>query len=155
MTHSSPFSVPLFALLFFVTIWCVLNLVVSRLSVWHKLAQRFTATSEPYGEVRKVGPWFLTVYFRGSWLKYGSTVRLRAAQDALYLSIAIAFRMGHPPLCIPWEEISFSETTQLLRRFVVLTVGKQEQVSMRIPRRAAEKLGLLERMNVQKTLAGS
>ena len=128
---------------------------MSRISGWHRLAQRFRATAEPYGEVRRVGPWFLTVYFRGSWIKYRSTVRLRAAHEALYLSMQFPFGIGHPPLCIPWEEISFSETSQLLMRFVVLTLGKQEQVAMRIHRRAAEKLGLLDRMKGQKTFVGS
>lgn len=155
MTHSSPFFVPVLALLFFVGFWCVVNLGVSRISGWHKLAKRFMATSEPYGEVRSIGPWFLTVYFRGSWLKYGSTVRLRAAHDALYLSILLPFRMGHPPLCIPWSEISFSEAKVLLLRYVVLTLGEQEQVPMRISMRAAGKLGLLDRMNLQKVPAGS
>ena len=155
MTHSSPFTVPLLVLLFFVTLWYVAQLVMSRISGWHRLAQRFTATAEPYGEVRRVGPWFLTVYFRGSWLKYRSTVRLRAAHDALYLSMQFPFGIGHPSLCIPWEEISFSETSQLLMHFVVLTLGKQEQVAMRVHRRAAEKLGLLDRMKAQKTFAGS
>lgn len=153
MTHSSPFYVPLFALLFFLAFWCVANLAVSRISGWHKLAQRFTASSEPYGEVRSVGPWLLTVYFRGSWLKYGSIVRLRAAHDALYLSVMLPFRIGHPALCIPWNEISFSETTQFFMRFIALTLGEQERVSMRIPSRAAEKLGLLDRMNAQKAPA--
>lgn len=155
MAHPSPFSVPLLALLCFVAFSCVANLVVSRISGWHTLAQRFTATSEPYGEFRSVGPWFLTVYFRGSWLKYGSIVRLRAAQDALYLSIRLPFRIGHPSLCIPWNEISFSETSQFFMRFVVLTLGEQERISMRISWKAAEKLDLLSRMNVQKASARS
>ncbi|QNI36694.1 hypothetical protein [Edaphobacter albus] len=155
MAHTSPFYVPLLALFCFVAFWCVANFGVSRISGWHTLAKRFTATSEPYGEFRSVGPWFLTVYFRGSWLKYGSIVRLRAAHDALYLSILLPFRIGHPPLCIPWNEISFSETTQFFMRFVVLTLGEQERVSMRISVKAAEKLDLLNRMNVQKAPAGS
>jgi hypothetical protein len=73
-------------------------------------------------------------------------IRLTAAEDALYLSVLLIFRIGHPPLRIPWKEITFSRTRRFWFRYVVLTLGEQERIPVRIPERMARKLGILERM---------
>jgi hypothetical protein len=81
------------------------------------------------------------------WSSYNQVIRMTAAEDALYLSVLLPFRIGHPPLCIPWKEIQFGRTKFLWPRYVVLTLGAQERVPMRISARMAGKLGLLERIS--------
>jgi hypothetical protein len=76
---------------------------------------------------------------------------MTAADDALYLSVLFPFRLGHPPLCIPWKEIKLSRTKRFFRTHVivtevVLTLGNQEKIPMRISERMAKKLGILERI---------
>jgi hypothetical protein len=71
---------------------------------------------------------------------------MTSAEDALYLSILFLFRIGHPPLCIPWKEIQMRRTKFLWFRFVILTLGEQERIPMRISERMARKLGILERL---------
>jgi hypothetical protein len=70
---------------------------------------------------------------------------MTAAEDALYLSVSFMFRIGHPPLCIPWSEITVSRTKRFWRSYVVLTLGNQEGIPFRISERIARKLGILER----------
>ena len=77
---------------------------------------------------------------------YGNIIRLTAAEDALYLSILFFFRVGHPPLRIPWNEIQFGRAKFLWLKFVVLTLGNEENIPMRISERMARKLGILERL---------
>jgi len=79
-------------------------------------------------------------------VNYSSVIRLIAADDALYLSVLFLFRVGHPPLCIPWKEIQFGRTKFFWWRYVVLILGEQERIPMRISERMARKLGILERM---------
>jgi hypothetical protein len=55
-------------------------------------------------------------------------------------------RIGHPPLRIPWNEIQFSRTKYFWRRYVVLTLGDEEKIPMRISQRMAAKLGILDRV---------
>ena len=55
------------------------------------------------------------------------------------------FRIGHPPLRIPWNEIQFGRTTRFLRTYIVLALGNEERIPMRIPQRMASKLGILDR----------
>ena len=71
---------------------------------------------------------------------------MTSAQDALYLSVLFLFRLCHPPLRIPWNEIRLSRTRRFWRTYVVLTLGEQEQISMRISERMAQNLGILDRI---------
>ncbi len=118
--------------------------MIGSVSGWLALAARFRQQSEPYGDTKAAGPWFYSVYMR-FWSHYGSIVRMIASDDALYLSVLLPFRAGHPPLRIPWNEIQFSRTKYFWRRYVVLTLGLQEQIPLRISERMARNLGIPER----------
>lgn len=97
------------------------------------------------------GRFFYTVYmrFRGH---YGGVIRMTAADDALYLSVLFLFRIGHPPLRLPWSEIKLGRTTFLWRRYVVLTLGNQEHIPLRISERMARNLGILDRVPGRATV---
>jgi hypothetical protein len=131
--------------IFFVTLWCVISFFISFLGGWHSLSRRFKKQSEPYGETKSAGPLFYRVQMRFR-ANYGNIIRLTAAEDALYLSILFFFRVGHPPLRIPWNEIQFGRAKFLWLKFVVLTLGNEENIPMRISERMARKLGILERL---------
>jgi hypothetical protein len=130
--------------IFFGTLWCVVCYLISVLSGWHALVRRFCAHTEAYGDAKSAGPFFYGVQMRFS-SNYSSVIRLTAASDALFISILFPFRVGHPPLSIPWNEITFSKTIVLWRRYLVLTLGREEQIPMRISERMARELGVLER----------
>ncbi len=143
---SQPLSIVLPGFLaFFVALWCFAMYLVSLLSGWQALTRRFRAQSEPTGPMQTAGPFLFTVYLR-NWTHYNSVIRVTAAQDALYLSVLVLFRFAHPPLRIPWEEITVSSTRWFWRDYVVLTLGREEQVPMRISMRMARNLGLLSRL---------
>jgi hypothetical protein len=74
-----------------------------------------------------------------------------AAEDALYLSVLFPFRVGHPPLRIPWNEIKLSRTKRFWFRYVVLTLGNQEHIPMRISERMVRNLGILDRIANEST----
>lgn len=109
--------------IFFVTLWCLVCFMISLMGGWFSLSRRFRMQAEPYGEIRSAGPLFYRVKMRFR-VNYGNVIRLKAAEDALYLSILFLFRIGHPPLCIPWKEIQFSRTKYFWRPYVVLTLGE-------------------------------
>lgn len=123
---------------------CGIFYLISFQSGWLALSRRFRRQSDPYGETRTVGPFFYTVYMR-LWGHYSSVIRLTAASDALYASVLLPFRIGHPPLRIPWDEIQFGRTKFLFWTFAVLTLGREEKIPMRISLRMARNLGILDR----------
>ncbi len=121
--------------------WCLLCYGISFLSGWHSLTRRFRAQHEPYGQtasalfsIRGVRMRFRT--------NYDNIIRLTVAEDALYLSVLLICRIGHPPLSIPWSEIKIRKAKFLWMRFVLLTLGEREKIPLRISERMAAKLGL-------------
>jgi hypothetical protein len=138
------FLATLLIVIIFIAFWCAVGFLVSFISGWSALGRHFKRQSDPYGETKTAGPFFYTVYMRW-WGHYSSVIRLVAASDALYASVLFLFRIGHPPLRIPWDEIRFSRTKVFFRPFVVLTLGNQEKIPLRIPLRMARNLGILDR----------
>lgn len=128
--------------LFIASVWVLALTFASVLSGWFTLANHFRSALEPSGETRSASGLFSTVYFR-YWTHYSGIIRFTSAADGLYLSVFFLFRPGHPPLRIPWSEISFSRTQWFFRSYVVLILGTAEQIPLRIPQRMAERLGIL------------
>lgn len=143
-TFESYLATPIGLAIAIVAFWCVVSFLISFLTGWFTLSRRFKKQSDPYGETRSAGPFFYRVFLR-FWSQYSSVIRLTAASDALYLSAMFLFRIGHPPLRIPWDEIQFSQTKRFFRTYIVLTLGNQEKISMRISLRMARNLGILDR----------
>ena len=136
----SDLGIALFCIIFV----CGVGFLISLQSGWFSLGRRFKRQSDPYGDTKSAGPFFYTVYMRW-WSKYSSVIRLTAAGDALYVSILFPLRIGHPPLRIPWDEIQFRRTKFFFRTYIMLTLGNEEKIPMRIPLRMARNLGILDR----------
>jgi hypothetical protein len=130
--------------LFCIVAMCAVSFLIGCLTSWFALARRFKKQSEPCGEIRTAGPFFYTVYMR-AWSHFSSVIRLTSAGGALYASVPFPFRIGHPPLGIPWEEIRYGRAKFFFRTFIVLTLGNKERIPMRIPLRMARNLGILDR----------
>ncbi|MGA7857098.1 MAG: hypothetical protein WCA11_04185 [Terracidiphilus sp.] len=141
--HNLPQYSPLLFLVFFAALWSFISIVISLAGGWYALSKRFRAQSEPCGETKSAGPFFYTVYMRW-WGHYSNVIRMTAADDALYLSVLFPFRIGNPPLCIPWREIELGKTSFFWRTYVELTLGHEERIPMRISQRMARNLGILD-----------
>lgn len=137
-------ATPLGIAILFAILWCASCYLISFSSGWFALSRRFKKRSEPYGEIHNAGPFFYTVYMR-FWCHFTCLISLTAASDALYASILFPFRIGHPPLRIPWDEIRFGRTQYFFRNYIVLTLGDQEKIPLRISLRMAGNLGILDR----------
>src|ERR1035441_7482728 len=106
-------------LAFLLGVWSLVSIINGLGSGWHALSKRFRAQSKPYGKTKSAEPFYFGVYTR-FWTDYSGFIRMTSAADALYLSVIFPLRIGHPPLCIPWNEISISRTNRLWLRLVVL-----------------------------------
>jgi hypothetical protein len=125
--------------------WCIGTFLGSIGSGWHALTKRFRAEVKSDSQWRSIPPFSFSVRLR-KWADYGSIIRIANEEDALFLGVAISYRVGHPPLRIPWTEIKIARTRSFWQRFVLLTLGDQERIPMRISERMARKLGILARM---------
>lgn len=136
---------PIVIIVFVIVVWCLSGYLIGLMAGWLALARRFRVQSEPYGDTKTAGPFFYTVYMR-YWTHYSSVIRLTAAPDVLYASVLFLFRIGHPSLRIPWNEIQFSQARRFMRTYIVLTLGNEERIPMRISVRMARNLGILDRI---------
>ncbi len=71
---------------------------------------------------------------------YNHCLTIGADPRGLYLSIFFPFRIAHPPLFIPWQDISLVSKTFLWVKYVELRLGRENAIPLRISDRLAQKL---------------
>jgi hypothetical protein len=77
----------------------------------------------------------------GGGVHYNGALKMGGDVGGFYLTSIFLFRLGHPPLFIPWTEIGVGKSRWLdFYLPVTLTLGRAEQVPFRISRRTARKL---------------
>jgi hypothetical protein len=135
-----PLWLPL-ALLAWVAIWTGLNYLLGRVSGWQLLARRFRAHQRPSGKTRSAGPFYTSIYLTKHG-QYQNIMRLTADEDALYLSVILIFRTNHPPLRIPWSEITIAPARLWFSAKVMVTLGTEEKIPMYLSPTTAQKLSL-------------
>ena len=126
---------------FFVTVWVLVSYVLSLLSGWHSLARKFRNDTPPTANARAAGPLFYRVNLN-DWVGYSSVIRIINAPRGMYFSVVFPFRIGHPRIFIPWDQIKISKTKRWWRNYLVLTLGTEEQIPMRISEAMAREVGL-------------
>jgi len=105
-------------------------------SGWWKLSQFYRARVSPDG--KKL--WFQSASMRMG-MNYGNCLILVVNPDGIYLSVLFLFRIGHPPLFIPWTDIAMRE-----RRFLFffkqaeLRFAKSSSIPFVISRRLMDKI---------------
>ncbi len=132
----SPASAIVIVPLFFVTIWCTVCFVLSRVSGWSLLANRFRTDSRFSG---RIWGWQSA---RMRWgCNYNNCLTFGSDPSGLYLSIMFLFRLGSPSLLIPWPEVTvWSRRKFLFFRFVELRLGREEQVPLMMREKLADAL---------------
>ena len=90
---------PLLAIIpLFILLWCAVIFLIAALSGWMDLASRFHLTSTFTGSA-----WRLQ-RARMRWTShYGSCLTVGADMTGLNLATLFLFRVGYPPLLIPWR----------------------------------------------------
>jgi hypothetical protein len=88
----------------FVGLWIGVGLLVAYLGGWATLAKVYRHSDEFRGERRR----FQSARMRWG-INYGSCLTVGATPRGLYLAALFIFRIGHPPLFMPWTDISIGE----------------------------------------------
>ena len=124
-----------FAFMDLVVLWVVVSALVGQLTGWASLARRFRFRGQ------FAGPTWHWQSGRMRWLMgYNSSLIVGANTDGLYLATLWLFRIGHPPLLIPWNEISVSGAKLLWARGVRLQLGRERPVPLWLRDKLADKL---------------
>jgi hypothetical protein len=122
-----PLVVIAFAILFPI-FWSLVIGLISVLSGWQRLAQRYRATLPPWG---KKWSW---QYGMIGWAGYNGVLILTANSEGLFMETLWLFGFGHPRLFIPWHEFREAKVqSYFFRRQVTATVGFPPLATVRLP----------------------
>ena len=109
---------------FFIVLWICICQFISIAGGWRILGRDYRAAAPFDG--KKL--WFKSAGMR-YWTNYNNCLIVGANTYGLYLAVIAIFRVGHPPLFIPWAEISTEEgSRRLFGDFVKFKFAKQPDV---------------------------
>lgn len=109
-------------LVYFVTLWLVVGVVIGTLGGWRSFAKDFRTTrSFPQNTMH-----MQSATMRGH-IGYHSALTLGSDSDGLYLGVLFLFCLGSPRLFLPWSEIRIgSPAKQFLWTKQTLLLGPSE-----------------------------
>lgn len=121
----------------FVGMWCGVLFILSMCG-WHELAESFPAPSE------RSGKRFAIQSGKVGWVSYNICLTIYASTEGLYLSVWPIFRIGHPPLFLPWKAIHNPTFKRILWfETVTVDVGAPAIARLRLARKVFENSPLL------------
>ena len=122
-------------LLLFAIFWTLLINVIALASGWKLLAKRFRAQQPFSGPVWK---WQYAVFRR--FCGYNGCLIAGADPMGLFLNVMLSFRPGHPPLFIPWTEITLPHRPWRPDEWVDFILGSNERIPFKIRGKLASRL---------------
>jgi len=126
---------PLFLVLLVPVLWVVVAIVFSHVSGWALLAQTYRCEEDFSGDRLR----FRSAAMRYS-SHYGNCLTMGANPQGLFLSMSVTFFVGHPPLFIPWSDVTVRRGRFLWSKYVELRLGRGPAIAFRISERVAASL---------------
>lgn len=118
-----------------IVMWVGMSMLAAHVSGWHLLAQEYRHSGPVPDNMLK----FRTItlrYFCG----YNNIASFGVSPAGLRLAVFVLFRVGHPPLLIPWSDIEITDRKILWCRIKAMTARKVPRVPIMIHPDLAEKL---------------
>ena len=118
----------------FALIWSGVIFLLAWISGWRRLARTYRSATAPSGQAiggfwAMIGP-----------VSYRGVLTIRAAPAGLFLSVMVLFRLGHPPLLIPWSVIRGQGAPQgFLTKWLLFDLGDPKCTTLRVPARQADE----------------
>src|ERR1700674_2780329 len=134
--NNHPTAIAFIFPVFFVALWCTILFLISQASGWAALARRFGLTSTFTGQT------WAWKRARMRWgTNYKNCLTIGCDPMGLYLSVMVLFRLFHPPLLLPWQEVSLRRHRKILFfKYVELSLGREEQIPLLIRENLADEL---------------
>jgi hypothetical protein len=119
----------------FVFLWLVVSFVLSYAGGWATLARRFRYRGTFIGSKW----WGESGGMRGL-AHYRNCLVVGANPEGLYLAVIFPFRVAHPPIFIPWNEVTLSKTRLFFVPMVRFRLGREDSVPFSIRESLASKM---------------
>ena len=117
----------------FIGLWLMGMYITALLGGWRELSAKYALEGGFEGRI-----------FTGSGqmgiMNYGGSLRIGGNQSGLYMGVVFLFRPGHPPLYIPWSDISCEAQKGFLFTRIIVRFAKASTVTLRLSRSLARKI---------------
>lgn len=120
--------------------WVVCCLLIGRIGGWSRLAESYRHTGVFEGK-----RWSMRSARLRWGVPYGNVVTFGANGDGLHMAVLALWRPGHPPLFVPWRDVSVTEARGWLRRYIELRFRRCPEVPVRLHENLAATLALESR----------
>jgi hypothetical protein len=121
----------------FLALWLLVSTIISYIGDWTTLAKRFRL-QQPFAGTRWTGQSGQMRWIAG----YGNCLTVGGCPEGLYLATMPLFMFRHPPLLIPWAEITVMQRRILVFRFVRFGLGRELDIPLYLRAKLAEKVRL-------------
>jgi len=118
----------------FVGMWVLICHLLSATGGWRGLATEYTESLPFSGEKWRMQS------VRIGWVGYNGCVTIGANLTAIFLSVWFPFRLGHPPLVIPYSDIAGTEVSGAVFKYVDLTFTKGFPTNIRLSKKQADRI---------------
>ena len=120
---------------YFCAIWLVVCIVVSFMSGWWSLSRRYRTERTLATTINWASGSFRHI------VGYQRVLRMTSNAEGLYLSVTKLFRLGHPPLFIPWSEIGVQpERGFLFLRWRTLLFDRTKRIPLTLRGKTADRI---------------
>ncbi len=108
--------------------WVVICVLLSRLSGWWRLSNQFSDADFAADE----SAWFRSASLSG--IQYSSCLNFAVNDRGLRMSVIFPFRIGHPPVVIPWSAMHAIEAeNKLFSHRVKVSMGSPTAMRAALP----------------------
>jgi hypothetical protein len=114
--------------------WLLLGWLSSVIGGWSKLASRYKLTQHFTGVI------FPTRSAMMGMTRYTNCLTLGANKEGLYLEVFVWMKLNHPPLFIPWSDMTGKVQDSWLTQVLVLTLKTMPKISIELPMNTALEL---------------
>ncbi len=128
------YIIPFLFPIFFIGLWVMVCLLLSTIGGWSRLAEHYRSPTDFTGNKWQFQSGRLGV------VNYKSCLTLGTNDAGLYLAVFPFFRMGHPPLLIPWPDIRATESQDWLFSYRDFTFTKAPTIKLRVLRSIGNKI---------------
>jgi len=118
-----------------IALWLLVSALISYIGGWTTLAKRFRLRV-PFTEERWLGQSGQMRWIAG----YGNCLTVGCNHQGLYLAMMPLFRFRHPPLLVPWDEITITRRRIVFFRMVRFGLGRELDIPIYLRARLADRM---------------
>jgi hypothetical protein len=116
-------------ILFIPAFWAGINFAISYTGGWWDLSRTYPLNHR----FPNTNSWRASRAFLTALGTYRNLVDVAVDSDGLYLRVAAPFRIGHPPIFVPWKDITYAHKKRFFRAMTKFRFRQRPEIPLHLP----------------------